>query len=172
MLTIDRDPIYKNKLFLGGVAVMSGFVLTMGIIRLANPVDNTTSQSTQSTSDRRAASLIPISASESESSSEGSSRDDTSAAGNVGTGTDASSLRTSTSPSTTGWPTQSATQTQPATSPSTSTTSSSSSQGTSDGSSGQTDSGSSTNDGATCQLGTTPLGIPILGKLSGGVCVI
>ena len=52
------------------MAVVAGFVVTVGIIRLANPVDTTTNQSAQSGTDRRAASLIPINASDAEKSSE------------------------------------------------------------------------------------------------------
>lgn len=82
MLAITREPIYKNKLLLSSLAVFAGFIVTVGIIRVLNPVTDTTSQSTQSSSDRRASSLIPINASDSETSSEsGKKTDDTTAQG-------------------------------------------------------------------------------------------
>lgn len=70
MLSIEREPVYKNRFVLSGAAVLAGFFVTVGIIRAANPVDTSTNQSTQTSEDRRAASLVPINASESESSSE------------------------------------------------------------------------------------------------------
>lgn len=68
MLSIKRDPIYKNKLFLSSLAVVSGFVMTVGIIRAVNPTD--TSEQAAQTTDRRSSGLIPINASTAESSSE------------------------------------------------------------------------------------------------------
>ncbi len=70
MLAINREPLYKNRLFLSSLAVFSGFLLTVGLLRAMAPVTNEISQSAQSNSERRAASLIPIRASGSESSSE------------------------------------------------------------------------------------------------------
>ena len=70
MLAINRSPFYKNKLLLSSLAVFAGFFVTVGIIRAIDPVNDSTSQSTQTNSDRRASSLIPINASDAEKSSE------------------------------------------------------------------------------------------------------
>jgi len=79
MLSIERVPIYKNKLFLSTMSVLTGFVMTVGIIRAVNPHDTSTNQSVLTDSDGRASSLIPINASKSESSSEsGKANGDTS----------------------------------------------------------------------------------------------
>ena len=72
MLAIEREPLYKNKLLLSTLAVATGFIITVGIIRAVSPAD-TTNESAQTSSDRRSSSLIPINASESESSSESGS---------------------------------------------------------------------------------------------------
>jgi len=72
MLAIQREPLYKNKLFLSSLSVVVGFVMTVGIIRLVNP-SSTAQQSAQTTSERRSSTLIPINASESESASESKS---------------------------------------------------------------------------------------------------
>jgi|GEM_PF-1725040 cobalamin biosynthesis Mg chelatase CobN len=80
MLAIERVPIYKNKLFLSTMSVLTGFVMTVGVIRAVNPPDTTSQQSVLSGSDGRASSLIPINASLSEASSEsGNSKGETGA---------------------------------------------------------------------------------------------
>lgn len=100
MLAIERVPIYKNKLFLSTMSVLTGFVMTVGVIRAVNPPDTSTNQSALTGSDGRAASLIPINSSESESSSEsGKSKGDTNAA--AGAGAEVSSSQGSVSGSTT-----------------------------------------------------------------------
>ncbi|MBC7512505.1 hypothetical protein H7142_02500 [Candidatus Saccharibacteria bacterium] len=70
MLSINRQPRYKNKFLLITLAVSLGFVVTVGIIRVVNPLVPSTGQSGQTTNDRRASSLIPINASDSEKSPE------------------------------------------------------------------------------------------------------
>lgn len=169
MLTIDREPIYKNKFFLGGVAVISGFVLTMGVIRLTNPVDNTTNQSTQSTSDGRAASLIPISASGSESSPEGSSGDSASSDAPAN-GAVSSVAPTSSSK----WPTggTQAAKTQPTASSSSAAPqpSSSAGSGSASGSTPTASTRGNSQEGSQCDFGTSPLGLPVLGTIVNGVC--
>lgn len=116
MLAIQHEPLYKNKYFLSTVAVSAGFFVTVGIIRLANPVDTSTNQSAQASSDRRAASLIPINASESESSSESGKKTDESPESTTG-GTDQNTWIT---PATTTTPQQqSPASTEPAATPQT-----------------------------------------------------
>jgi cytoskeletal protein RodZ len=70
MLHIDRQPLYKNRLLLSGIAVFSGFFVTVGAIQLVDPNEENDNQSAQSSEDRRATNLIPINASEEEKSSE------------------------------------------------------------------------------------------------------
>lgn len=118
MLSINRVPIYKNKLFLSTMSVLTGFVMTVGIIRAVNPPDTSTNQSVLTGSDGRASSLIPINASASESSSEsGKSNSDTSANASVssprGSVSGTTTVKTNTSPSTgsTSGQTQQTTQT-------------------------------------------------------------
>lgn len=80
MLAIERAPLYKNRFVLSGMAVLAGFLVTVGIIRAANPIDTSTNQSAQSSSERRATSIVPIKSSESESSSESGKKTDSSTA--------------------------------------------------------------------------------------------
>jgi hypothetical protein len=76
MLHIDRQPLYKNRLLLSGIAVFSGFFVTVGAIQFIDPNEENDNQSAQSSEERRATNLIPINASEEEKSPE--SQDDTS----------------------------------------------------------------------------------------------
>ena len=73
MLAINREPLYKNRLVLSGLAVFSGFLITVGIVRTLAPANEQASQTAQSTEERRSRSLVPIKASGSESSSESGS---------------------------------------------------------------------------------------------------
>ena len=165
MLIIDREPLYKNKFFLGGLAVLSGFVLTMGIIRLVNPANDITSQSTQSTSDRRAASLIPIPASDSESSSEDGSSKESGV-------TDGSASGAVAPASSTAWPgsaPQPGTQSQP-TSSGSATTPQPSAPADSQSTSQPSQPSGGTTDGSDCELSTSSLTGTIQGILVNGVC--
>ena len=73
MLAINREPLYKNRLVLSGLAVFSGFLITVGIVRTLAPANEQSSQTAQTTEERRSRSLVPIKASGSESSSESGS---------------------------------------------------------------------------------------------------
>src|SRR5689334_21122615 len=70
MLAINREPIYRNKLFLSSLAVIIGFGLTVGLLRAVAPANTQTNQSAQTRSSDRASGLIPIKTDESESRSE------------------------------------------------------------------------------------------------------
>lgn len=166
MLIIDREPLYKNKFFLGGLAVLSGFVLTMGIIRLVNPANDTTSQSTQSTSDRRAASLIPIPASDSESSSEDGSSNEPEV-------TDGSASGAVAPAPSTAWPgstSQPGSQLQPTSSSGSATTPQPSAPADSQSTSQPSQPSGGTTDGSDCELSTSSLTGTIQGILVNGVC--
>jgi len=80
MLRIDRSPIYRNKFMLSSLAVVSGFLITFGAIRALNPVDTTTNQSAQPSSEERATLITPINSSESESGAESDKNDRTASA--------------------------------------------------------------------------------------------
>lgn len=88
MLAIDRMPLYKNKPLMSSLAVVAGFVLTVGIIHAVSPGDTSSHQSALPTYDRPAASLIPVKASSSETASESGSvktgSDSTDATGSMG----------------------------------------------------------------------------------------
>jgi hypothetical protein len=86
MLAIERMPYYKNKLLLSSMAVIAGFVMTVGIIRAVNPPDTSVSQSVVPNSDKRATSIFPVHASSSESSSESAKAGGT--GGNANTSSD------------------------------------------------------------------------------------
>lgn len=127
MLAIEREPIYKNRYMLGALAIVAGFVVTFGAIRILNPADTSPNQSAQTKSDRRAASLIPVKASKSETSSESDKKDASTSSSNdvsiQGTSTTSSqwlspsTTSSSSSPSATATPTQSTTTAQSTTSP-------------------------------------------------------
>jgi hypothetical protein len=88
MLAIQQTPIYRNKLFVSSVAVIAGFLLTVGLIR-AFTTPQVTQQSVQD--GRRSTMLLPISASPSEKNSESKRSEDSSKSGTPAEGSSSSS---------------------------------------------------------------------------------
>jgi len=158
-------------LVLSGMAVVAGFVATVGLIRTMAPAEQPTTQNAQTSSSRRAASLLPVRASSSESGSEsGSAASDGSNGQTAATQGQDTSKKVTVTPSTGAQPASSGQATastpsgQIATPPSSNGTGGAATPPSSGG-------GGGSNEGTACTL-TDMLGLPIVGHIVGGVCTL